>query len=103
MDWWEQLIDSQLKCVIKHPWHQHPEELVALLKTWVCINLNQPWIEKVIDHEIIAKNLEAEFSIVFIHLLTNRRQSQLHDRHHPLPQNTVKVHIYSIILQQLAL
>ena len=98
MNWWEQLVNCQLECIIKHPWYQYPEEFVTLLETWICVDLDQPRIEEVVNHEIVPKDLEAELSIILVHFLTDRCQGELHDWHHSLPQYSVEVYINTILL-----
>ena len=100
MDGWEQLVHCQFERIIEHAWQKHLQELVRLLKTWVGVHLDQPWVQQVVDHEVITENFKAELPVVLVHLLTNRCEGQLHDGHYLLLEDLVEIHLQVVFFSQ---
>ena len=65
---WELAVDCQLESIINHPWQNALENVGALIEAWVCVGLDQPHGQIIVQHEVIAKELEAPISIVGVKL-----------------------------------
>ena len=54
----ERNVYAQLECVIENPRHQFPQQVGRCFDRWVCVDLDQPGLEILIDHEIESEQLE---------------------------------------------
>lgn len=63
-------IKRQLKCIINHSWQQLPQQSARLLKARVCIDFNKPGAKLLIDHEVIAHDLERVLLLVWVESTT---------------------------------
>ena len=69
-------IQGQLEKVVNHPRYQHLQVRCRLINPWVCVNLDQPRLEVLVQNQIVPQQLEAVFSIIPVkHFLAgiNRR------------------------------
>lgn len=59
-------VHRQLERIVEHSREQHFQEVRALLETGVGVGLNEPRVKLAINNVIIAKDLEALTSLVWI-------------------------------------
>ena len=89
---WENLVKRKFKSIIKHPWHDLLQKLARLLQRRISINLNQPRLHIIVNHEVIAQDFETEAPILFVDFLPRRDQRHLNDRHDLCSRKLVKVY-----------
>lgn len=62
-------VQRQFERVVKHTGHQCAQPLVGLLETGVGVDLDEPGVQLLVDHEVVAKDLEAVLPTVLVQLL----------------------------------
>ena len=58
-----------LQGVFNHIWNHPGQQRTGCLQTWICIDFNEPWLQSIIYHEVIAENLEALEPAMRVHFL----------------------------------
>lgn len=53
------MIQCQSECVVDHTWEVGFEERAGFVEAGVCVDFDQPRIVRIVDHEVIAEDLEA--------------------------------------------
>lgn len=72
--------------------------MIALLEARICVNFNEPGSQLTINHEVIAKDLQAELPIVLVDLLTHTHHCRLDYREYVVLQKLVEVDLEVVLL-----
>ena len=70
-------IERHFESIIKHPGQQLSQELTRLFKARVRVDFDQPRLVVLVDHKIVAKNLETKLAIVLVEFESCRRRANL--------------------------
>jgi hypothetical protein len=96
-------VDRQFEGIIYHPWQELFQDRGSLLQTWICIDLNQPRSQQLIDHEVVAVYFEAVLFGIRIELAINTFKRGFYDRHDIIVQDLVEIYFSaSLFLQNVA-
>ena len=74
----EDLINCKCKSIVEHSGQKFLKQRWRFIKTRVRIDLNKPRIALFIEHKVIAKDLKAVTSIVFIEFLSDTQHAYFH-------------------------
>ena len=59
-------IHSYFYCILQHVWDDVHQNRTVELQTWVCVDLDQPRFELVVDHEVETEDFEVVSFPIFI-------------------------------------
>lgn len=91
LQWWENQIKGQLKCIVEHPRHNLLQEWTGLFQSRIRIYLYQPRLHTFINHEIIPQDFKAETPVCFVYFLSCRDEGHFNYRYDFATRILIKV------------
>lgn len=69
---WEYLINGQLQHVFEHARQVRLQHLGALLEARICVHLDEPRVEVLVQNKVVAEQLKAVLALVRVNCATHR-------------------------------
>jgi hypothetical protein len=75
----EHLVHREEEGVVEHAGEEFLEDRRGLFDAWVGVDLNEPRVAVLIEHEVIAKHLKAKAAFLLVDFLPHAQSTDLND------------------------